>query len=146
MAKKKRTAAQFFDDAKTHDLEPLIKTDLNSDKVSKHLESGTEINYSRMHERILVQDHAVYMLFIYSSTRVSEYFEFNMRRDSGRELLYEIIDFVVFKNEKEKAEIEMRVTRDAKGFSETPHKRLLHCLTLRDRAHEQPLLTVPMQF
>lgn len=56
------------------------------------------------------------------------------------------IDFVVFKNEKGEAEIGVRVTRDAKGFSETPHKKLLHCLTLRDRAHEQPLLTVPMQF
>ena len=35
------------------------------------------------HGRILVQDHAAYMLFIYSSGRVGEYFESNMRRGSG---------------------------------------------------------------
>ncbi|KAL2036378.1 hypothetical protein N7G274_010911 [Stereocaulon virgatum] len=50
------------------------------------------------HGRILVQDHAAYMLFIYSSARVGEYFESNMRRGSGRGLLYGTIDFVVFKN------------------------------------------------
>ncbi|MCJ1278125.1 hypothetical protein MMC21_005940 [Puttea exsequens] len=237
MTKKKRTAAQFFDDAETHGLEPLMKTDLNSNKVSKHLESGTETNYNRMlvlwdeyekrnpeatayerktakhfmegvvrgccagkkepsmytilqkwtdfgagwkrrpgndkippevsesiyfvqvwtfdystnpalydgeslrhviknmwkkdwhqyrYGRILVQDHAAYMLFIYSSARVGDYFESNMRKGSGRGLLYETIDFVVFKNEKGKAEIGVRVTRDAKGFSETPHKRPQH--------------------
>ena len=48
MRQKKRTAAQFFDDAETHGLEPLMKTDLNSDKVSMHLESRTETNYTRM--------------------------------------------------------------------------------------------------
>lgn len=48
MTKKKRTAAQFFDDAETHGLEPLMKTDLNSDKVFKHLEFNIEINYNRM--------------------------------------------------------------------------------------------------
>ena len=48
MTKKKRTAAQFFDDAETHGLEPLIKTVLNDEKVSKGLESGTETNYTRM--------------------------------------------------------------------------------------------------
>ncbi len=48
MMKKKRTAAQFFDDAETNDLESLIKININSDKISKHLESGTEINYNRM--------------------------------------------------------------------------------------------------
>jgi hypothetical protein len=42
------------------------------------------------HGRILVQDHAAYMLFIYSSARVGEYFESNMRRGSGRGLLYEV--------------------------------------------------------
>ena len=61
MAKKKRTAAQFFDDAETHGLEPLIKTDLNSDKVSKHLESGTETNYSRM---LVLWDESVFMSFL----------------------------------------------------------------------------------
>ena len=42
------------------------------------------------HGRILVQDHAAYMLFIYSSARVGEYFESNMRKGSGRGLLYEV--------------------------------------------------------
>lgn len=96
------------------------------------------------------------MLFIYSLTRVNEYFESNMRRGFGRELLYEMselvlqstidqessrvsrlrckqtIDFVIFKNEKEEAEISVRVIRDAKDFSKTPHKRLRYCLNLRD--------------
>lgn len=48
MVKTKRTAAQFFDDAEMNGLEPLIKANINSDKVSRHLESGTEINYNRM--------------------------------------------------------------------------------------------------
>ena len=48
MTKKKRTAAQFFDDAETYGLELLMKTDLNDEKVSKGLESGTETNYTRM--------------------------------------------------------------------------------------------------
>ncbi len=42
------------------------------------------------HGRILAQDHAIYMLFIYSLTRVGEYFESNMRRGSNRGLLYEV--------------------------------------------------------
>lgn len=42
------------------------------------------------HGRILIQDHAAYMLFIYSLARVGEYFESNMRRGSGRGLLYEV--------------------------------------------------------
>ncbi|KAI9806300.1 MAG: hypothetical protein M1825_006415 [Sarcosagium campestre] len=48
MVKKKRTAAQFFDDAELNGLESLIEANMNSDKVSKHIESGTEINYNRM--------------------------------------------------------------------------------------------------
>ena len=48
MVKKKRTAAQFFDNAETNGLESLIKTNINSGKVSKHLESSTKINYNRM--------------------------------------------------------------------------------------------------
>jgi hypothetical protein len=48
MAKKKRTAAQFFDDAESHGLESLNKADIDGDTVSKHLESGTEINYNRI--------------------------------------------------------------------------------------------------
>ena len=45
MTKKKRTAAQFFDDAKTHDLKFLMKTDLNNDKIFKHFEFDIKINY-----------------------------------------------------------------------------------------------------
>ena len=48
MARKKRTVSQFFDDAETNGLEPLDGANVNSDKVSKGLESGTEINYDRM--------------------------------------------------------------------------------------------------
>ena len=48
MTKKKRTATQFFDDAKTHDLKFLMKIDLNSDKIFKHFESDIETNYSRI--------------------------------------------------------------------------------------------------
>jgi len=42
------------------------------------------------------------------------------------------IDFAVFKNEKGEAEIRVQVTRDAKGFSQTPHKRLLDCPKLQN--------------
>ena len=42
------------------------------------------------HGRTLIQDHAAYMLFIYLSARVGEYFESNMRKGSGRGLLYEV--------------------------------------------------------
>lgn len=48
MAKRKRTAAEFFDDAETNGLESLIEANINGDKVSKHLEAGTQINYNRM--------------------------------------------------------------------------------------------------
>ncbi len=48
MVQKKRTAAQFFDDTETNGLESLIEANINSDKVSKHLESGTKINYNRI--------------------------------------------------------------------------------------------------
>ena len=48
MARKKRSAAQFFDDAESNGLESLDKANIDSDTVSKHLESGTEINYNRM--------------------------------------------------------------------------------------------------
>jgi hypothetical protein len=48
MIQKKRIAAQFFDDVETNDLESLIEANINSDKVSKHLESNTKINYNRM--------------------------------------------------------------------------------------------------
>lgn len=48
MVKRKRTAAQFFDVAEINGLESLINANISSDKVFKHLESGTEINYNRM--------------------------------------------------------------------------------------------------
>ena len=48
MAKKKKTAAQFVDDAESNGLESLNKANIDGDTVSKHLESGTEINYNRM--------------------------------------------------------------------------------------------------
>ena len=48
MIQKKMTAAQFFDNAETNGLESLIEANINSDKVSKHLQSGTEIYYNRM--------------------------------------------------------------------------------------------------
>lgn len=48
MVKKKRTAAQFFDDAESNGHESLNKADIDGDTVSKHIESGTEVNYNRM--------------------------------------------------------------------------------------------------
>ena len=46
--RKKRTAAQFFDDAMTNGHEPLHETNVNGDTVAKGLEDGTELNYKRM--------------------------------------------------------------------------------------------------
>ena len=46
--RKKRTAAQFFDDAVTNGHEPLHETDVNGDTVAKGLEDGTELNYKWM--------------------------------------------------------------------------------------------------
>jgi len=48
MAKKKRTAAQFFDDAETNGLESLDRVDVNSNKVPKNHGFDTEINYDRL--------------------------------------------------------------------------------------------------
>ena len=48
IAKKKRTAAQFFDDAESNDLLSLVTSNVNSDKVSKYLESETEVSYDRI--------------------------------------------------------------------------------------------------
>ena len=42
--RKKRTAAQFFDDAATNGYEALHETDVNGDIVAKRLEDGTELN------------------------------------------------------------------------------------------------------
>jgi len=65
-----------------------------------------------------------------------------MRRGSGRGLLYKVrrpgcqtgdgavlttrtqdIVLVVYENEKGEAELAVRATRDAKGFTNKPHKR-----------------------
>ncbi|KIW56900.1 hypothetical protein, variant [Exophiala xenobiotica] len=78
------------------------------------------------HPRSLVQNHAACTLFVYTPSRVGEIFESNMRRGSGRGLLYKDIVFVVFKNEKGEAELAVRATRDAKGFTNKPHKRPQH--------------------
>ncbi|KAJ4502326.1 hypothetical protein HRR76_005404 [Exophiala dermatitidis] len=78
------------------------------------------------HPRSLVQNHAACTLFVYTPSRVGEIFESNMRRGSGRGLLYKDVVFVVFKNEKGKAELAVRATRDAKGFTNKPHKRPQH--------------------
>ena len=94
------------------------------------------------HPRSLVQNHAACTLFVYTPSRVGEIFESNMRRGSGRGLLYKVrrpchptwdgpvlttrtqdVVFVVFKNEKGEAELAVRATRDAKGFTNKPHKR-----------------------
>ena len=48
IVQKKRTAAQFFNDAETNGLESLIEANINSDKVSKHIKSSTKINYNQM--------------------------------------------------------------------------------------------------
>ena len=42
--RKKRTAAQFFDDAVINGHEPLNETDVNG---AKRVEDGTELNYKR---------------------------------------------------------------------------------------------------
>lgn len=45
---KKRTASQFFDDAESNGLESLDRANIDGDTAFKHLESGSEIRYSRM--------------------------------------------------------------------------------------------------
>ena len=45
---KKRTAAEFFDDATINGHESLAETTVNGDKVPKGLQDGTKINYERM--------------------------------------------------------------------------------------------------
>ncbi len=42
------------------------------------------------HPRSLVQNHAACTLFVYTPSRVGEIFESNMRRGSGRGLLYKV--------------------------------------------------------
>lgn len=100
--------------------------------------------HQHTHPRSLVQNHAACTLFVYTPSRVGEIFESNMRRGSGRGLLYKVrrpchptwdgpvlttrtqdVVFVVFKNEKGEAELAVRATRDAKGFTNKPHKRLV---------------------
>ena len=46
--KKKRTAAQFFDDVELNGHESLNKADINDNTVSKHIKSSTEVNYNWM--------------------------------------------------------------------------------------------------
>ena len=46
--RKKRTAAQFFDDATINGHEPLYEAHVNGDTVAKGLEDGTELNYKRI--------------------------------------------------------------------------------------------------
>ena len=94
------------------------------------------------HTKYLVQDHAALVNFIYTPARVGEIFESASRLSSGRGLLYEVsllsclrmgpelcslleqdVVFVIFKNEKGEAELAVRTTRDAKGFTNKPHKR-----------------------
>ncbi|KAH0541585.1 hypothetical protein FGG08_003933 [Glutinoglossum americanum] len=82
----------------------------------------------RLHPRYLVQDFAALILFIYTSGRVGEYFESTCRRGSGRGLLYKHIDFAIFKNERGEAELAIRAIRDAKGMTNTPHKRPQHAM------------------
>jgi hypothetical protein len=45
---KKRTAAEFFDNAEENGLESAAKAGVNGDKASKSIEPGTESNYERM--------------------------------------------------------------------------------------------------
>ncbi|KAI9758897.1 MAG: hypothetical protein M1840_003737 [Geoglossum simile] len=85
-------------------------------------------NDGRLHPRSIVQDFAALVLFIYTSGRVSEYFESVCRRGSGRGLLYKHIDFAIFKNKKGQAELAICTTRDAKGITNKPHKRLQHAM------------------
>ncbi|KEF51428.1 uncharacterized protein A1O9_12577, partial [Exophiala aquamarina CBS 119918] len=67
-------------------------------------------------------DHAAYILFVYTPSRVGEIFESNMRRGSWRGLWYRGIVFIVFKNESGQVEIAVRATRDTKGFTNKLHK------------------------
>ena len=46
--RKKRTAAQFFDNAATNGHEPLHETKVNGDIVAKGLKDSTELNYKWM--------------------------------------------------------------------------------------------------
>ncbi|KIW36986.1 uncharacterized protein PV06_10884 [Exophiala oligosperma] len=241
MPKRKKTAAEVFDEAEENGWEPIANAEVNGDPVSRPIESGTELNYDRMtilwdeyarrnpgvtpydlrsakhfmegivkgsktglslcymkqkwtdfgaawkrqpgnrkiphevsesvyyyietvlkkryhlsterrqphfmtvphfivlikhewqkdwhqytHPRSLVQNHAACILFVYTPSRVGEIFESNMRRGSGRGLLYKDVVFVVFKNEQGEPELAVRATRDAKGFTNKPHKRPQH--------------------
>ena len=48
MTKKKKIAAQFFNNVEINDLKFLTTVNINDDKIFKHLESDTETNYNRM--------------------------------------------------------------------------------------------------
>ena len=46
--RKKKTAAQFFNDAVTNGHKPLHKINVNNNTVAKGLEDSTELNYKRI--------------------------------------------------------------------------------------------------
>jgi hypothetical protein len=46
MAKKKRTAAQIFDNTKTNRLETQAESDINKNKVYNYIKNKTEHNYN----------------------------------------------------------------------------------------------------
>lgn len=48
MPKRKKTAAEVFDEAEENGWEPIAEADVNGDPVSKPIEPGTELNYDRM--------------------------------------------------------------------------------------------------
>ncbi len=48
MPKRKKTAAEVFDEAEENGWEPIGDADVNGDPVSKPIEPGTELNYDRM--------------------------------------------------------------------------------------------------
>jgi hypothetical protein len=47
MLKRKKTAADIFNEAEENGWEPIANADVNSDPVSKPIEPGTELNYDR---------------------------------------------------------------------------------------------------
>lgn len=113
--------------------------------------------------RILVHDHAAYMLLIYSLGRVGEYFECSICRGSGRGLIYEGSGLTlkkVVKNytnvlsrqwtslfskmQKERWRLECGSRQMQKTFRRRCTKKLLW--HLRAFKQEQSLLTLPVDF
>ena len=48
MPKRKKTAAEVFDEAEENGWQSIGNADVNGDLVSKPIEPGTELNYDRM--------------------------------------------------------------------------------------------------